>query len=252
MKKNLFSLVAIVLAFVFLMGTISVSATENSNKTESKTSFNKMCQIADVSVEVIDSERIVEVKELVKDYIDAGNTVFHFESAYLDYDDAKLLNIVCENDIYTSITIPVVGNLYSIISSTTFVLLENQIVIYSESLVTTGEDNKFVIDTYYDGTLVESNHTDIEYISDDEIQDSLNTIHESVQKVNDYAQSRGAGAIAGCLVGVLGVNAAVAYLIAATCIASCPAVVPICVACIAGVCTIGAADVAAVVACFGL
>lgn len=60
----------------------------------------------------------------------------------------------------------------------------------------------------------------------------------------------GANEIADCLAVVAGVNITVALLITSTCVASCPAVVPICAACITAVGSIGAADVAALVKCF--
>lgn len=66
------------------------------------------------------------------------------------------------------------------------------------------------------------------------------------------SQNRGIKKIAACIAAVAGINGGVAYLIAGTCIASCPAVPPICAACIGGVCTIGAADIVAVISCFKL
>lgn len=255
MKKRFFRMVSVVLMLTLLVGSINVFAAESSNGTEVSElgrSFTKMNQIAENSVEVSDAEKIKEVKEIVNEAIEGNNVVLNYQSAKLDFDKAKLLDITCENEVYTSITIPVESINYSLISNVTFVVYNNQITAYTESLITRGADDKFVIDTYYNGSLIESNHTDIAYMSDSEIQNGLNAIHDNVQKGNEYAQTRGIPAIAGCLVSVLGVNGAVAYLIAGTCIASCPAVVPICVACIADVCTIGAADVAAVVACFSL
>lgn len=252
MKKKFMSALSIVLVFVLLAGAISASAAEYSKDAERQHSFNKLSEVAAMAVEVTDTERINEIKENVKDDVENGNVVLHFTSAYLNYNEVKVLDIAYENDIYTSITIPVTGTAYSLLSNVTFVLENNQIVVYSETLITRGTDNNFVIATYYDGVLVDTNHTDIGYISNEEIQQDLDTIHTSVQRGKDYAQTRGVGAIVGCLTGVLGVNAAVAYLIAGTCIASCPTVVPICAACIGAVATIGAADIAAVVACFSL
>lgn len=250
--KKLMSVLSIFLVFALLAGAISASAAEYSNAGERQHSFNKLSEVAAMANEVADTERINEIEGIVKNYIANGNAVLHFESAYLNYNEAKVLDIAYENDIYTSITIPVAGSAYSLLSNVTFVLENDQIAIYSETLITRSAENKFVIATYYDGVLVDTNHTDIGYISNEEIQKDLDTIHTSVQKGKAYAQTRGTGAIVGCLTGVLGVNAAVAYLIAGTCIASCPTVVPICVACIGAVATIGAADIAAVVACFNL
>lgn len=256
MKKRFFRMVSVVLMLTLLVGSTNAFAAEASSSetevSEVGRSFTKMNQIAENSVEVSDAEKIDEVKEIVNESIEDNNVVLNYQSAILDFSEAKLLDITCGNEVYTSITIPVEGYKYSLISNVTFVIYNNQIAAYTEALITKGTDDKFVIDTYYNGSLIESNHTDIAYMSDSEIQSGLNAIHDNVQKGNEYVQTRGVPAIAGCLVGVLGVNATVAYLIAGTCIASCPAVVPICVACIAGVCTIGAADVAAVVGCFSL
>lgn len=258
MKKMLFKVVSLVLTCVIILESSTAYASETAESTlnsetlsQLEESFEEINAIAMKTTDVNDQERIAEVKSIVEAAVKENIYSFNFgENGTLLFDDISLLDIENNDDIYTSITIPVKGINYSLLSNVTFILKDDQILAYTETLITRGSNNKFVVDIYYDGALIESNHTNIEYISDEEIQEGLNSLKGIANARTTDDKARGANEIAGCLAVVAGVNITVALLITSTCVASCPAVVPICVACITAVGSIGAADVAALVKCF--
>lgn len=259
MKKHFMKKVSLGMALALIVGGITVSAAPKMEMKISEkdvermeSSFEKIEDIAERSTEVVDTERIENLKNVVKKAITEENKVLQASEEELHYEDVAVLDIACDDEIYTTITVPIQSENYSLLSNATFVVKNNQVLAYSETLITTDDNNKFVIDNYFNGELLESNHTNIDYISDAEIQQGIDSLNEISEKSTEYIQTRGIGETAGCLAAVLGVNVGVALLIAGTCAASCPAVVPVCVACVSGVFALGGADVAAVVACFGL
>ncbi len=260
MKNSVVKIVSMILVCVLCFGSVTAYASEVPNTTvstkeaaEYKNAFQTLADISNKSVKVVDAARITEIKTIVNESIDNGDFCFHFDnSAILDFNNATVLDIQDENYSYTSITIPVKGTKYSLISNVTFLMDETGLVTYSETLLTEGENNKFVIDTYYNGILVKSQNTEIDFVPNDEMQQALNTLQNSSAKIEEYKQTRGTAEVGACLAAILGVNAAVGLAIASTCFASCPAVPAICAACIGGVVALGSADVAAVVGCFNL
>ncbi|BBO00032.1 hypothetical protein [Sporolactobacillus terrae] len=217
-----------------------------------KTSFQAMSDIASKSSEIKDPLKIQNLKNISKNVI-SKKVVLNNSNANLDFDNAKALTITQDNKNYTSVTIPITGGQYSFISNLTLIFdSQNKMITYSETLITKNNNNKFVITSYFDGELVQNKVTDVDYVSDSELKKGLDEIHETTKEINQNYQTAGVGKIAACIGAVAGVNAGVAYLIAGTCVASCPTIVPICVACIGGVATMGAADIGAIVACFKL
>ncbi|MET1180508.1 hypothetical protein ABG775_21455 [Peribacillus simplex] len=240
----------IVIASTILLG-LSISSTFASASTyqgnDIKRTFEKMNDMASDTKEVKDSQRIQDIKNMSKDAISNEKVVLNNSNAKLDFDNARLLDTTQNNKNYTSITIPVVGDQYNFISNVTLIFdSKNKITNYSESLITKNEDNKFVITSYFDGELFESNVTDLDYKSNSELKEGLKNIQ------TEGMQTKGFKKIATCIAAVAGVDITVAYLIAGTCAASCPAVPPICAACIAAVATMGAGTIAGVIACFNL
>lgn len=258
MKQRFLRIVSVALIFAVLLGSVNVFAAESSEKdnySELEHAFTKMNEIAEMSTVVTDIEKIDALKNFVKNAVDNNEILLHFDKSNLNYNEAKVMDIVNEDRAYTAITVPMVNENYAFLSNVTVILDKNQIITYSESLITKSENNKFIINTYSDGVLVESNHTDIDYVSDTELQAELQAIHENIEKGNQYLQTRGLGAVAGCIAGAIGVNGTIAYLVAATCVTACTAAPiggAVCAACIGGVFVLGAADVAVVAACFSL
>lgn len=263
-KKFEFSAVRMIIVLVIatlvcniLFPLANVSAKDASNLNTNdiyqsstvKNSFKQMNSLASKSTEVTDIRKIESIKDLSKDVISKQELKLNSQTKEMNFEDAKVIEINDKDTRYTSIVIPLIGERYSFISNITLAFdINNKLVSYSEALITKNSNNKFVISNYIDGVLVKKDISEIDYVNNKELKKGLENMKKSV----DDGQKRGVGAVAGCIAAVAGVNGVVAYLIAGTCIASCPAVVPICVACISGVAALGAADVGAIVACFNL
>lgn len=224
-----------------------VNNPENVNK-----SFDKMQSIASQSQEITSPTVIETMKNNTLNSIKEKKLILNGQNINLLWNDSKFLSIDEEETNYKSISVPIEGKEYSYFSNLTVVFDKNEnVVTYSESLITKNQVNKFVIDTYIEGKKVSTQNTDIDYINNSKLKEGLFSLKQSV-KESKNVNTRGIGAIAGCIAAIAGINGTIAYLIAGTCIAACPAIAPICAACIAGVCTIGAADIGGVIACFKL
>lgn len=216
------------------------------------TSFDKMQSIANRSQEVTDLAIVTATRNLAMNKINSKKIIINGENTTLAWNDSKVLSIEKDGMIFKSISVPVEGEKYSYFSNLTIVFDKNEnVVTYSESLITKSKNNKFVISSYIEGNKTSTQQTDLDYVDNSALEEGLVSLKENVRESREV-NDRGIGAIAGCIAAIAGINATVAYLIAGTCIAACPAVAPICAACIAGVCTIGAADIAGVIACFNL
>lgn len=175
-----------------------------------------------------------------------GGLVIHSSEGALATADASIYSIGTAKGEFTSVTIPVQDD-YSLLSNFTIVFDNTEnIAQYSEMLVTKNEANNFNITSYSDGSLVSSQDTDVAFVSDAEMKNSL----ENTGGVSTMAKNTGA-----CLGTVLGVGGVTGALIAWACAGSCAAAaigvgVPFCVACIAAYATIGGASITAVASCF--
>lgn len=226
--------------------------TEVNHPENLKKSFDKMQSIASQSHEVMNPIVIETTKNSTLNAIKEKKIILNGQNVNLLWNNSKFLSIDKEDANYKSISVPIEGKKYSFFSNLTVVFDKNEnVVTYSESLITKNQVNKFVIDTYIEGKKVSTKNTDIDYINNSKLKEGLFSLKQSV-KESKNENSRGIGAVAGCIAAIAGINGTVAYLIAGTCIAACPAVAPICAACIAGVCTIRAADIGGVIACFKL
>lgn len=244
---------ALMMVVMLIIPKASYASNYNIDRNKVEESFYEMYDIAKVSEDVKDADSLKYYKNLAKETIFDSNIINTKASASnLNFDDIKVVKTNLDNKTYTSVSIPIKDESYSLLSLLVLVYNNDKIETYVETLFT-NDNNKFKIDTYIDGDLLESKSTDIDYVNDNEVQKGLDELHKIAKnKVCPSITTPGVGKIAACITAVVGVNAGVAYLIAGTCAASCPAVVPICVACIAGVCTMGAGDVKAIVECFKL
>ncbi|MFS0675071.1 hypothetical protein [Ornithinibacillus sp. 179-J 7C1 HS] len=146
----------------------------------------------------------------------------------------------------TVVTVPLHGD-YSLPSNVTVFFDEDNTVLQTnELLVTKNEVGNFQVETYLDGSLVNSEDTGISYMTDKELL--------AEKPVDSEIQPMGVGAVASCLGAVLGVGGTVAYIIAVACGGSCaaptPVTAPICAACIGAYAVLGAGGIAGAVACF--
>lgn len=163
-----------------------------------------------------------------------------------------MVKINLDNSEYTSVNIPIIGE-YSTLSNVNILFdKDNKFIGYTETLIYNNpEINKFVIDNYQNGILLEHKETSIDFISNEKIKEGL----QGLKAIGNQPRTRGIGATTGCIGALLGVNGVVAYLIAGTCTTACaaaPVTGAVCAACIGGICVIGAADIGAIIACFKL
>lgn len=234
-------LLSVVLA-VSMIATLSISAFASNSTTNN--SFEVLEDIAKNSVEITDTQKISNAKDIVQN----NNLTFNYLDAELDFENAIVLDTNAEGEIYTSITIPVVGQDYSILSNVTCTIIDDEIVAYSESLITTGDDGNLVINNYANGTFLETVETGV-YLSDKEIEEELDRLSEIVKKTS---LQRGAGEIAGCLAALLGIDVTLAAVLVGMCSGSCPAVPVVCAACVGAVAAVGVGNMELVAKCFSL
>ncbi|MBP1082350.1 MULTISPECIES: hypothetical protein [Bacillus] len=199
--------------------------------------------------EIKNPQKIQHLTDMSKKAISSKQVILNNSGADLVFDDAKFLDIKENNEKYASVTIPIVGEQYSFISNLTFVFdSEDNIISYSETLITKSDNNKFVVTTYFNGKLVQEKVTDIDYISNSKLQRELKYMQD---KAGDGVQAQKSfNEVVLCISLVALIDLTVARLIAATCIASCPAVPAICAACIGAVAVVGGANIPAIISCF--
>ncbi|MDO7267020.1 hypothetical protein [Shouchella clausii] len=236
-----------ILVFGSASTSLNVSAQSSGDPYHEK--FEQLNDVATTTNEVTDPERIQSLKDMSSDAISNNQLELNYLNADLDFDEANILDISYNNENFTSATFPIVGDDYSVISNLTLVFdSDNEVINYSETLITKSDINTFKVTTYFDGLLTQDEVTDIDYISNEELQEELELIH-SVQS-DDIVQTQGITEIALCISTVALIDLTVARLIAVSCIASCPAVPPICAACIGAVAVVGSANIGAIIACF--
>ncbi|MFJ7890437.1 hypothetical protein ACIQYL_20455 [Lysinibacillus xylanilyticus] len=250
LRKKVFTLVMVLTLLV--TGVFGFSTDADANATANNSVQAKLFdESAYKEVDVKANPRKAQIiKDMANNIIADNQMILNYSNAKLDFDNAKILEIKGDKENFTSITLPIVGDQYSLLSNLSLVFdSNNKLVNYSETLITKSDDNKFVVSSYVDGNLIQEQFTDLDYVSNSELQRQLDHLTSSLAK-SEEIQSRGIGDVALCLEIVLGVDLVIARLIASTCIASCPALPPICVACIGAVVAVGVANMNQIIACF--
>lgn len=247
-KKKLFLLLAVAVTISSTSFGVGASA-NNSNLQEEqvKQTLERINLLNETTLDLSDEDS-EELKTLF--LRDLSNDVFdiHTFEENLNFENAKGLEIVVEDGAFKTITVPIVGEEYNMFSNFTVVYdSDNNVVNYQETWVTRSDRNTFEFTSYADGDKVSQNISDVEYVSNEQIQEELDSLEEV-----SMVQSRGVAKIAACLASVLGVGGTVGYIIAGMCAGSCLAVPPVCAACVAAYATIGGASIAAVMGCFNL
>lgn len=258
---NKLAVVAILIAFIgnLFIGSVDASMTEEPDtKTEEfyedkelQKTFKDMNDYSKTTTEIKNELAINELKNNVANLIATKKVKPNAPLENYDYKGVTALEMNQAGSIYTSITLPVKGDNYSLISNLTLVFnQDSSLSTYSESLITKSDDNKFIISNFMDGKLIENKATDLDYVSDADLQKGLENL-QNTENIN-VKQSRGFGNKVACIAAVLGIGGSVAYLIAGTCTAACLTVNPVCATCIGGICTLGAGGIGGVVTCFTL
>lgn len=223
-----------------------VNNTETYITSDMAYSFSELNDIAENSYDVTDKQIVASYKDLA---LHTLNNIITNSGSNIDTNNFKVMKTNIAGTEYTSANFAITGN-YSLLSNLNLLFdSNNQLVFYSETLISQNEANTFRIQNYINGALFEDKQTDIPYITDEQISEGINGLKE----LGIGLQERSFWGTVGCITAVAGVNGAVAKIIAATCVSACaasPVAGAVCAACIGGVCAMGAADVAAIVGCF--
>ena len=231
---------------LFVFGGSSPILKTNAQSNE----FEKLSQTAQMLSVVEEPGEIQEAKEIAQDAISMNKVVSNAKDADLNYSSANVGEISADNETYTVLTIPIASEDYNPLSNLTLVILNDEILTYSETLITKSPENTVAIATYNDGSLFNEKVTDIEYLSNSEVQKAIDKA-KNLEVRENIVQPLGVGEVALCLAGVLLIDLTVARIVAATCIGACgTGIVPVCAACVGGVFVIGGANIPAVIACF--
>ena len=261
MKTNSKKWISIMLALA-LMFSLSVPAFAAESIEEQRTpitaemanTFSEMAEIASKCIDVTDVQENAAYIKVATALVSEDNLTVNAGKDNLDFNKVNVVKGVFDGKNYTFVNIAITGK-YSTLSNLNLMLdATNNLAYYSETLIENNpEINKFVVSNYQNGTEIERKQTDIDFISNDQIQMGIEGLKKA--SLENNVTTRGAIETGACLVGVLGVNGIVGKIIYATCVAACtaePVGVTICAACIGGVCAIGAADIGAIVGCFKL
>lgn len=205
-----------------------------------------------VSAEVR-SEMISELKSSV-----SSNEVHAVsDTEKLNFADAVVLEVRKQGDLFTTITVPIVG--YSPVSNLTVVYAADGTVSnYAESLFYRGSNGNFELDQWLNGQHNQTKDLGISYIDDSAMNVEIAKIKVQADKAAaSLASERSFGKVAACLATVAGIGGPVAYVVAGACAGACAAPDPtvtkgICAACIGGYAALGAGGMGAAAACFQL
>lgn len=271
MKRFIKLLSMFMAVMMILTGTTQVFAYSAENGTASKKftdekvmALNTLEEFTQNTLEINNYEEMNRIKNTTRNAINKGLVDIKAKDMVLDYDNAKYYDYSENSDgEYSIISIPIVGDKYSLLSSIGIIYHKSenndgisnydQIASYSETLITKSNDNKFIITVYQDGTILRNEKTDIGYINNIEIQNSLDIMKEYS---NDMV-TMGTGAVAACIAAVAGVTGAFGAMIVSLCGTACSAVITppgaiVCAACVAAIAALGGSSITGVVKCFEL
>lgn len=258
MKKfgeKMFSMfLSLLLLFSTVAGTSWVYANE-SNKvypitSEIANNFAEMSEIAAKSYDVKDEGIKSAYIELSKNEIENEDFVVHGNKSNLNFEEINVVKMNLDGSEYTAVNISIAGE-YSTLSNINLLFNNNnEFIGYTETLIyNNSKTNKFQIDNYQNGILLEHKETSIDFMSNEKIKEGI----QGLKEIKNQTYTRSVGLTVACLGALLGINGAVAYIIAGTCTTACsaaPVTGAVCAACIGGICAIGAGDIAGIVACF--
>jgi len=238
------AVIAVLALLVFGWSSPILEANAQSNE------FDQLKQTAQMISVVEDSDKIQEIKDISYDAISNEKVVFNAINANLNYDRATVGEVSAQNETYTVLTIPIASEDYNPLSNLTLIVQNGEILTYSETLITKSQENTVAIASYTDGNLINEKTTDIEYLSNSEVQKVIDKAQNPDLEKNKV-KPRGFPEVALCLSSVLLIDLVVARIVAATCIGACgTGIVPLCAACIGGVMALGGANIGGVIACF--
>lgn len=256
MMKKIFKIITVFLSSLLIALNLSPAVVFADNINDSKIyitsdmayAFSDLNDIAKKSYDVTNTETIEFYKNLALNSLD--NITINSNNN-IERNSFKVLKTNINGKEYTSANFAISGS-YSFLSNLNLLFnSNNELIFYSETLISRNESNTFRIQNYVNGSLFEDKKTDIPYITDEQILEGIN----GLINLKSVSQERSFWGTVGCIGAVAGLNGVVAKLIAATCVAACTAAPvggAVCAACVGGVCVMGAADIAAIVGCFNV
>lgn len=220
--------------------SLTVLANSNPRKYGSENSYDYIVDLAsDTSVLENDDLKTLLLNK-TRQLINTGKVRIHINEFSYDYNNSILSEVSSKE--YFSLTIPVVGNTYSVLSNLTIIFDGNFLpVSYSELILTESTKETFNIQIYTDGIKTYSEVTDIEYIRNSEMNkwlDEMQTVYDGVQP---YALDLP------CFGAVTGAGAAISGLLVKVCGGPCTLAPPICAVCVGGIIIVGGGSIIAAV-----
>lgn len=252
LKKHLLKLLAFSLVIGAIpFGVFGVMANAESDLS-SETNIEALDKFASAAqfTRELSFEESAEVREVFANDFQNGVFEIHTDEESLDLENISILEVEQDGEEkFTSVTVSILEEDYNFLSNVTIVYDSNfDVVTYQESIIKKSEINTFEFVDYVEGQKIRQEVGDVEYVSNEELGFNKDDV------LNDGVATQGLGAISICLGAILGVDGVIAYLIAGTCGAACASfvAVPVCVACIGAIATIGTANIAGIIACFSL
>jgi len=204
-------------------------------------------KLATTEMTQIDNSKAQQLTRKIQKAAEKGQISVQAPQSALSYGQAKVYTVKADNSAFTSVTIPIAGE-YSTVSNLTVLLgVGGRIIQYSETLISANEVGNFNITTFVDGALVNSNDTDMAYLTNAQL------LASDAAGSEDMITAMGPRSTAACVASVLGVSGFVGYLIVGACTGACavPGVgTAVCVACIGAYAAVGGASITAVASCF--
>lgn len=254
--KKMCTLLLVFLMFFGSIGqSISVFANEQRLEFTSEEVQNllHMEEIASSSYQLSDEENKYYAN-LTKKEIRTNKLKLNIDKKYLNFKEIDVFRSYSNNGFITAVNVPITGN-YSLISAVSLIFdNRDRLISYTETHISEGENHKFKIDIWSNGYLVQEKQTDIEFLSNEQISQSLERL-KGITPNEDMMFTSVSKKTGWCIAGILGVDITVALLVGNVCYFACavqPIGAPVCAGCVTGVCALGVGNISGLIACFKL
>lgn len=175
-SKTLSLALVLILGFSAMGPTLTAYAAENIDDqytpitAEMAYTFAEMADIASKCTDVTDPHEIEQYTTIAASLVNDDSVIVNAGKNNLDYNTVHVLKGEFDNKSYTFCNIAINGG-YSKLSNLNLIFDDNNhLIFYSETLLeNNAEINKFIVNNYQNGVLIEQKQTDIDYISDEQI-----------------------------------------------------------------------------------
>lgn len=158
---------------------------------QSLQSLEELSVLSSKSTIVTDANKIEQLKSETLTAIESGEVKEAHQTGTLDFNQLKAVSINENNKSFSALSIPVINGEYSYLSNLTILFDDaNKITMYSESLVSNGDNNCFKFDNYINGTLYESKQSEINYLSDLDLKEGVANLNKAGQDLIELQQKQ--------------------------------------------------------------